>query len=85
MTTEEYAFWLGMFQAVTQAKAPGRFMAKPECADYIGRTPRAVQHMVDRRIIPFNRVDGRLTFDRTKIDAWMEHHAKKGRRRAVGI
>jgi excisionase family DNA binding protein len=56
----------------------GRYMNVAACATYIGRTVKAVYHLVDERKIPVIRVGRKLTFDRERIDRWLDRHAQKG-------
>ncbi len=42
------------------------------CAEYIGRTRGAVEHMDRRRQIPDVKVNGRVMFDLRKLDRWIE-------------
>lgn len=50
-----------------------RYLTTEQCAAYIGRTEKAVYHLVAERRIPFRRLPGRrLVFDRVAIDRWIE-------------
>jgi predicted DNA-binding transcriptional regulator AlpA len=48
-----------------------RYGALPEVAIYIGRTNKAVEKLVERRQIPFKRMNRRLVFDFSEIDQWL--------------
>jgi excisionase family DNA binding protein len=56
---------------------PQRYIGVEECAAYIGRTEKAVRRLVAQRAIPHIRVDRRVTFDRQKIDRWMDRRSKR--------
>jgi hypothetical protein len=47
-----------------------RYGSLPEVAIYIGRTNKAVEKLVERRQIPFKRMNRRLVFDFSEIDQW---------------
>jgi excisionase family DNA binding protein len=68
-------------QLASQLKGVGdsRFMSVEQCAAYIGRTPRAVEGLVYRAAIPVIKTGRRVTFDRERIDRWMERHGRRGR------
>jgi hypothetical protein len=42
-----------------------------DVAIYIGRTNKAAEKMVERRQIPFRRMNRRLVFDFSEIDQWL--------------
>jgi hypothetical protein len=42
----------------------------PEVALYLGKTDKAVEKLVERRQIPFKRIQKRLVFDFYLIDQW---------------
>jgi excisionase family DNA binding protein len=50
----------------------GRWMGVPAAAEYIGRSPSAVRHLIAKRAIPSVRRDGRVQFDRQDLDNWLE-------------
>jgi hypothetical protein len=54
-----------------------RYMGVNECAAYIGRSPKAVRHLVEQRAIPHSRFDRRLIFDREKIDRWIARRSMR--------
>jgi hypothetical protein len=43
----------------------------PDVTIYIGRTNKAVEKLVERRQIPFRRMNRRLVFDFSEIDQWL--------------
>ena len=55
-----------------------RYMDVNECAEYVGRTAKAIRGLVRRREIPHIRVGRRVQFDREKIDRWVGWHSKRG-------
>ena len=48
-----------------------------ECATYLRRTKRSIRNMVQRQQIPHAKLAGKLTFDRERIERWVQ---KKTRR-----
>ena len=48
-----------------------RYGSLPEVAIYIGRTNKAVEKLIERRQIPFRRMNRRLVFDFSEIDQWL--------------
>lgn len=55
-----------------------RYMDTATCAAYIGRSVEAVWQLVHKGQIPVIRVGRRLSFDRERIDRWMDRHAQRG-------
>jgi excisionase family DNA binding protein len=51
-----------------------RYLAPAEAASYLGKTRKALYHLVQRRVVPFIRVGRRLTFDRLALDRWLAGH-----------
>jgi hypothetical protein len=49
-----------------------RYGSLPEVALYLGKTNKAVEKLVERRQIPFKRMQTRLIFDFFLIDQWVE-------------
>ena len=43
-------------------------MSVPEGARYLGRTPKAVEHLIDRGVIPVTKLDGKRQIDRIALD-----------------
>jgi hypothetical protein len=41
-------------------------------AEYIGRTPTALRHLIAKQAIPCVRRDGRVQLDRQDLDNWVE-------------
>jgi excisionase family DNA binding protein len=64
----------------TEPPLTSRYMGAAECAAYLGRSEKAIRHMVDRIQIPYAKIGRRLMFDRDKIAKWLERHG----RRAIG-
>jgi len=50
----------------------GRLMDVQAAAEYIGRTPSAVRHLIAKGAIPCVRRDGRVQLDREDLDKWLE-------------
>lgn len=48
------------------------FLTLQEAAQFLGRSERALYHMVSRRAIPYSRQGTRLVFSRRALQAWME-------------
>jgi excisionase family DNA binding protein len=48
-----------------------RYGSLPEVALYLGKTNKAVEKLVERRQIPFRRMQRRLLFDFSEIDQWL--------------
>lgn len=51
--------------------APGPVLSVQEVAARLGRTERAVRHMVARRTIPFRKVGARVVFFEHEIARWL--------------
>lgn len=49
-----------------------RLMSVNEAAAYIGRTPKALRHMIASGSIPVVREGSRLHLDRVDLDQWIE-------------
>jgi len=45
-----------------------RLFTIPEAAQYLGRTPKAVEHLVARGTIPVTKLDGKRQIDRAALD-----------------
>jgi excisionase family DNA binding protein len=56
-----------------------RYLTVAECAVYLGRTPKAIYHLVADGSIPHMRLGRRVQFDRDRIDRWVDRHAHRGR------
>jgi hypothetical protein len=55
-----------------QEHKKGRLLDVPAAAEYIGRTPSALRHMIAKGIVPCVRRDGRVQLDRQDLDRWIE-------------
>lgn len=55
-----------------------RYMTSAACAVYIGRSIDCLWQLVRKEQIPVIRVGRRLSFDRERIDRWMDKHAQRG-------
>ncbi len=49
-----------------------RLLSVPAAAEYIGRTPSALRHMIAKGTIPCVRRDGRVHLDRQDLQNWLE-------------
>jgi excisionase family DNA binding protein len=49
-----------------------RLLKVPAAAEYIGRSPSALRHLIAKRKIPCVRRDGRVQLDRQDLDNWLE-------------
>jgi len=49
-----------------------RLMSVNEAATYIGRTPKALRHMIASGTVPVVREGSRLHLDRADLDQWVE-------------
>ena len=43
-----------------------------QAAQYLGRTPKSIRHLVQRRKLRCIRADGRVMFDVSDLDAWID-------------
>lgn len=43
-----------------------------QAAEYLGRTPKSIRHLVQRRKLRCIRADGRVMFDLSDLDAWID-------------
>ncbi len=55
-----------------------RLFTVDEAARYIGRTPKALRHMIATKSISVVRDGGRVHLDRSDLDLWIEMHKVKG-------
>lgn len=53
-------------------KGNGRLFDVNEAAQYIGRTPKALRHLIATGAIPAVREKGRVHLDRGDLDRWIE-------------
>lgn len=56
----------------------GRLLDVPAAAEYIGRTPSALRHLIAKGAIPCVRRDGRVQLDRQDLDNWLELGKTRG-------
>lgn len=56
---------------INQAREP-RLLSVNEAAAYIGRTPKALRHMIAHGAIPAVREGSRVHLDRADLDRWVE-------------
>lgn len=56
---------------LNQSEAP-RLLNVNDAAGYIGRTPKALRHMIAEGAIPAVREGSRVHLDRADLDRWVE-------------
>jgi len=63
-----------VFQRLTAAQESnkGRLLDVRAAAEYIGRTPSSLRHLIAKKTIPCVRRDGRVQLDRQDLDNWVE-------------
>jgi excisionase family DNA binding protein len=63
-----------VYQRLTAAleRDKSRLLDVPAAAEYIGRTPSALRHLIAKGTIPTVRRDGRVQLDRQDLDNWLE-------------
>jgi excisionase family DNA binding protein len=63
-----------VFQRLTaaQQKNTSRLLNVDEAAEYIGRSPSALRHLIAKKAIPCVRRDGRVQLDRQDLENWLE-------------
>ena len=49
-----------------------RLLNVTQAAEYLGRTPKSIRHLVQRRKLRCIRADGRVMFDLSDLDAWID-------------
>ena len=49
-----------------------RLLNVNQAAQYLGRTPKSIRHLVQRRKLRCIRADGRVMFDVSDLDAWID-------------
>ena len=49
-----------------------RLLTVDDAAKYIGRTPKALRHMIANGTVPAIREGGRVHLDRADLDRWIE-------------
>jgi len=55
-----------------QERNKTRLLDVAAAAEYIGRSPSALRHLIARGAIPCVRRDGRVQVDRQDLDNWLE-------------
>lgn len=45
-----------------------------EAAEYVGRTPKAIEHLIARGTIPVTKIDGKVQIDRVALDKLIDDH-----------
>ena len=55
-----------------------RLLTVDDAAKYIGRTAKALRHMIAQGTVPAVREGGRVHLDRTDLDHWVELRKIKG-------
>lgn len=56
---------------LNQSQEP-RLLTVDEAAAYVGRTPKALRHMIANGTIPAVREGSRVHLDRADLDCWVE-------------
>jgi excisionase family DNA binding protein len=69
-----------IYQRLTaaQERNKSRLLDVPAAAEYIGRSPSALRHLIAKGSIPCVRRDGRVQFDRQDLDNWLEMGKTRG-------
>ena len=62
---------------LNQSQEP-RLLRVDEAAKYIGRTPKALRHLIANGAVPAVREGGRLHLDRGDLDRWIELRKVRG-------
>src|ERR1039457_5764126 len=67
-------FWAGATEILTDDKhgQSRSVLDVRAAADYIGRSPSALRHLIAKGAIPCVRRDGRVQLDRQDLDNWVE-------------
>jgi excisionase family DNA binding protein len=52
-------------------KPTQQYLGLQEAAAYLGRSERAMYHLVARRAVPFRRHGARLIFCRAELEEWL--------------
>ena len=55
-------------QMSEQGVVPKRLLTLDEAAKYLGRTQKAVEHLIARGTLPVTRLDGKRQVDREELD-----------------
>jgi hypothetical protein len=69
-----------IYQRLTaaQERNRSRLLDVSAAAEYIGRSPSAIRHMIAKATIPCVRRDGRVQLDRQDLDNWLELGKTRG-------
>src|ERR1017187_784949 len=59
-------------RASLKERNKSRLLDVPAAADYIGRSPSALRHLIAKGTVPCVRRDGRVLLDRRDLDNWVE-------------
>ena len=57
-----------------ESVAPKRLFTITEAGIYLGRTPKAVEHLIDRGAIKVTRLDGKRQIDHSALDKIIDDH-----------
>jgi len=58
----------------SQSQQARRLLSVDQAAVYLGRTPRAVRHMIQQGALPTVRHDRRVMLDVRDLDQWIEQN-----------
>ena len=59
---------------MSEATAQQRLFTIEDAARYLGRTPKAVEHLISRGAIQVTKIDGKRQIDRAALDRIIEEH-----------
>ncbi len=59
----------------TSPRARGALLDAKSAAEYLCTTERHIRRLVDEKRIPYQKVGGKLRFDTTRLEAWLEAQA----------
>ena len=45
-----------------------RLLTIPQAAEYLSRSPKAIEHLIARGVLPVTRLDGKRQIDRVALD-----------------
>jgi excisionase family DNA binding protein len=51
-----------------------RLFTLAEAAEYIGRSPKAIEHLIQRGTIPVTKIDGKRQVDKAALDKIISDH-----------
>ena len=63
---------------ILAAQPEQRLMNIKTAAEYIGRSPAALRHLIAKRVLPSVRRDNRVYCDRKDLDSWIETNKSRG-------